>query len=325
MKHAFRLLTVLAACAAAGPVAAAALEFPSTAIQTASSSETFGSQRVPITGYENGQMQSVWAEGAIQQQAWQMALGGQTTLQILAPLRDQLSEAGYEIIFECAANDCGGFDFRYALDLLPEPDMHVDLGDYRFIAAQRATDTRPEYITVVVSRTDAHGFVHVTQVGEDALPVQNTIVTATKSPPAIAELVDPEKLAGTVVPQALPDLLAAEGRAVLEDLSFQTGSSRLEDAEFASLNSLAEYLNAGTERQVVLVGHTDAEGTLDNNIRLSKARANAVRTYLVETLGVARNQVVAEGVGYLVPLTTNQTEEGRTANRRVEVIVTSME
>ena len=89
-----------------------------------------------------------------------MALGGQTTLQILAPLRDQLSEAGYEIIFECAANDCGGVDFRYALDLLPEPDMHVDLGDYRFVAAQRATDTRPEYITVVVSRTDAHGFVH---------------------------------------------------------------------------------------------------------------------------------------------------------------------
>jgi OOP family OmpA-OmpF porin len=304
------------------------LEFPSTAIRAATETESFGSQRLPITGYDGGAMQTIWAEGAIRKDAWQMVTGQQTTLQILVPLRDQLAVAGYDVIFECADTDCGGFDFRYALPVLPEPDMHVDLGDFRYLAAQRSEGADPEYLTLLVSRSAERGFIQVTTVGGQ-LPAVEELATATKSPfpnsdPSSGPVLDDDATAALPVEVEalpLPDILEAKGRAVLRDLSFRTGSSELDEAEFGSLLTLATYLKAQPDRAVVLVGHTDAEGALESNIALSRRRADAVRARLVTQLGVPSVQVVAEGVGYLSPLTSNQTEAGRSANRRVEVIL----
>jgi OOP family OmpA-OmpF porin len=72
------------------------------------------------------------------------------------------------------------------------------------------------------------------------------------------------------------------------------------------------------------VGHTDAQGGLETNIRLSRARAQAVRRYLIEELDVAPAQVEAEGIGYLAPRESNATPEGREANRRVEVVIATL-
>jgi len=71
------------------------------------------------------------------------------------------------------------------------------------------------------------------------------------------------------------------------------------------------------------VGHTDAEGSLDGNIALSRRRAASVLERLVTAYQVDRRQMEAQGMGYLAPIASNLTEEGREANRRVEVIVTS--
>ena len=73
--------------------------------------------------------------------------------------------------------------------------------------------------------------------------------------------------------------------------------------------------------RVALVGHTDAQGSLDANIALSKRRAQAVADRLVAGHGVARAQLQAEGMGWLAPVATNLTPEGREANRRVEAVV----
>ncbi len=117
------------------------------------------------------------------------------------------------------------------------------------------------------------------------------------------------------------------GYAVLSDLVFQTGSSALGEADFPpSLTELAGYLAANPTKRVTLVGHTDAVGSLDNNIALSRKRAGgSVRQTLIDRYGVPANQVAADGgVGFLSPpIASNQTEEGREANRRVEVILTT--
>ncbi len=75
--------------------------------------------------------------------------------------------------------------------------------------------------------------------------------------------------------------------------------------------------------RAALVGHTDASGSLAANIALSERRAEAVAEVLVSTHGADSNRVAAKGVGFLAPRATNQTEDGRQKNRRVEVIVTS--
>jgi outer membrane protein OmpA-like peptidoglycan-associated protein len=76
---------------------------------------------------------------------------------------------------------------------------------------------------------------------------------------------------------------------------------------------------------VALVGHTDTSGGLETNIVISRRRAEQVRSVLLGQYDVPREQVTAEGVGYLSPRASNLTEAGQQANRRVEVVVTKTE
>lgn len=299
-----RLAALIVSTATAGHTLG--LDFPSTARRTAAETEPYGSSRVAVTEWQPGGPQTIWAEGEIHREAWQMDAGGLTTLQILVPLRDQLASAGFEPVFECEAHTCGGFDFRYAADLLPEPAMHVNLGDFRYLAAQRMRADRADYVTLFVSRAGERGFVHLTTIGA-------TEPSAT-APPASG--FGPLAATGD-----LAQALTQTGHAVLDDLQFETGSARLASGRFASLASLAEWLDANRGVDVVLVGHTDAEGGLPGNVALSRARAEAVRARLIDEHGVAADRVRAEGVGYLAPLDTNSTPGGRERNRRVEVVL----
>jgi OOP family OmpA-OmpF porin len=113
------------------------------------------------------------------------------------------------------------------------------------------------------------------------------------------------------------------GTAVLDDLDFASGAASLQGDDYASLSAVAAWLEANPDGTIALVGHTDASGSLAANIALSERRAEAVAEALVDRYGVDRDRVVARGVGFLAPRATNQTEEGRQKNRRVEVVVTS--
>ena len=309
-----RLSLILAAALCPLSAPAMTLEFPGAATRVAEEVAPLSSYALAVTPWRESGLGTVTAEGALLQQAWQIQTDGLTTLQILKPLRDQLTKAGYEPVFECEDDACGGFDFRYATDVLPEPEMHVNLGDFRYFAARSTGAETPEYVSLLVSRSSTRGYVQLVHVGPASAlrPAEQT--ASTKSPDPAAPLAGEASLA---------DRLELQGHAVLEDLSFATGSSQLDSAEFASLEALAAYLRDNPERRVVLVGHTDAEGALDGNIALSKRRAQAVADVLVDSLGTDPGQVGAEGVGYLAPLASNLTDDGREKNRRVEVILTS--
>lgn len=276
--------------------------------------EELGSYDVPTGPWADGAVETVTAEGRVTQTVWKLPANRLTTLQILMPLREQLAEQGYQISFECEDTACGGFDFRFATTVAPEPDMHVDLGDYRFLSAVRDNDGESEAISLLVSRSVSKGFVQVMHV--EPVNIENVELTVSSSSP------DPDILpfvAETDLSLALED----SGFVVLEDVSFDTGSAVLQDQMVKTLTDLADYLNAYPERKVALVGHTDAEGSLDGNINLSKLRAESVMQALVADHGVAVAQLSAEGMGYLSPRASNLTDEGRALNRRVEVILTS--
>ena len=69
-----------------------------------------------------------------------------------------------------------------------------------------------------------------------------------------------------------------------------------------------------------MVGHTDNQGGLDYNMDLSRRRAGAVVAALTEQHGIAADRLRPAGVGPLAPAATNDTEEGRSLNRRVELV-----
>lgn len=303
-------LLVLAAPAAR----AVTLELPANAALTAEEVEPLGRYAMPTGAWQSSGMPVLAGEGQVIRQAWEIRAPGLSSFEILRPLRDQLTEEGYEIVYLCATDACGGFDFRLNAGVMPAPAMHVNLADFRYLAARRTdAEGRTELVSLIVSRSADAGHVQVTRVGP-AEPAQ-AVAAATGA-----------RLRPEVVGQGTGDLatdLEANGRVVLTDLSFETGSAQLAEGRYASLEDLAAYLRANPDRTVALVGHTDSVGSLEANIALSRRRAASVLERLVSEHGIPRRQLEAEGMGYLAPIASNLTEEGREANRRVEVIITS--
>jgi len=258
-------------------------------------------------------------EGAIERQVFQVPGGTRTPTQLVSGLRSFLKDEGYNEDFSCSAGACGGFDFRFDLDILGEPDMHVDLGDFLYILLSRDPDQGdPHWVSIVASRTSEAGFIHLTTVSAieesiDALPIEEAASAPTGPPTQLAEDND------------IVLALTTNGRAVLGDLEFGSGSSTLAGGPYASLDALADWLIDNPTARIVLVGHTDAVGSLETNTRLSQARANSVANYLAEELGIDRSQMQSAGAGFLAPMASNLIEDGRAANRRVEAVLLSLD
>ena len=271
-----------------------------------------GSYAMPVGPFGEAGLPTRILEGAVSQQAWRVDAQGASTLALMVPLRDQVLAMGYEPVLDCESLACGGFDFRFGTDVMSPPDLFVDLGDFRFFAASRMGDDGEEAISLMISRSGTAGFVQIVRVGPHAeFPAVATVSPVSPAVPLPGTQSD----FGTTLDQS--------GHIILSDLTFETGSAQLGAGPYASLRALAAYLADNPDRRVALVGHTDAEGSLDANIALSRRRAASVVERLVSELGVRRAQLDAQGMGYLAPVATNLTAEGRDANRRVEVIVTS--
>lgn len=306
-----RRLVLFLALFAPAAEAAPTLSLPPSAMQTAEDRSAMGSHALPVGPWKDGHMETVRTEGEVTQTAWRIRDPDVTTMGLLATLREQLVREGFEILFECETDACGGFDFRFAMPVLPEPEMHVDLGDFRFLSARRETGGAPDHVSLLVSRSSDSGYVQMTRIGA-ALDRPLPIAAAEFSPRE-----------ATPAPGTLGDQLMARGKVVLDDLRFASGAVELGEGEFPSLAALAAFLNANPDKTVALVGHTDAEGPLAANVAVSRKRAQSVMARLVAAYGADPAQLSADGVGFLSPIASNLTPEGRTQNRRVEAMVTS--
>ncbi len=290
------------------------LKFPEGAQQRFDQSEISATYLLPVGPYADGKIDTVPTEGAVERQVWRTAAARVMTLDLISPIREQLKQQGYTVLYECDTRECGGFDFRFQADVIAEPYMHVDLGDFRYLAAQKGAPADEDFVSVLVSCSSDRGFIQVTHIGEPTL-VEDQVAMSSKQAGLTTAIMDESDIGGQ---------LSASGSAVLEGLVFPKGSSTLSGDVAGSLQALSAYLNDNPGSKVVLVGHTDAEGSLEGNIALSKKRAASVMESLVATFGVDADQVSAEGVGFLAPRATNATEAGRERNRRVEVVLTQL-
>lgn len=301
-----RVPLVILAVLTAIPAAALELPFPAPAELMAEVDEAGASVMLATGNWTEGGLPQSAVEGDALQRSWRIE-GDFTSLAVMGAVRGAVEAAGFEILHQCAARECGGFDFRYAIPLLPEPFMHVDLGDYRYLSARKGKAG----LAVMVSRSAAAVHVELTEVSKAASPLLAPVTNAMPTPPAVS----PSGGIGAALQQ--------DGRVVMEDLAFASGAGGLLPGDYPSLAALADWLKANPEARIVLVGHTDASGGLAGNVALSQQRATSVRAALLALPGVQPGQVTAEGVGYLAPRASNQTEEGRQKNRRVEAIVAS--
>ena len=107
---------------------------------------------------------------------------------------------------------------------------------------------------------------------------------------------------------------------VFDNLNFETGGTTLTPASGATVTDLTKVLNAYPAAQVKLVGFTDTTGDPAANTALSESRAKAVADLLTRG-GVAASRISTQGMGSANPVASNDTEEGRARNRRIELTV----
>ncbi len=290
--------------------------FPGRATLMAENSAALASHSLPTGPFQNGVLAVENFDAPIARSAFRIE-GGEalTTAVILSAVKPQLAEAGFDVVYECSAAQCGGFDFRFALDLLPEPEMHVDIGDFRYVLARRAGG---DVLAVVISRSPSYGFVHLTRLGDFATQAPK-LTEATKSPLIFTPKVTLPAAAQTQTAPDFATLLANGAEVVLDGVVFDPSKASLKGAESESVAALAAWLQSTPAAAIILTGHTDTSGNPQANLTLSSARAQSLRDWLVAQYGIDPARIDTIGRGDTAPIASNDTGEGRAQNRRVTV------
>ncbi|PSQ97537.1 MAG: hypothetical protein BRD55_01300 [Bacteroidetes bacterium SW_9_63_38] len=114
--------------------------------------------------------------------------------------------------------------------------------------------------------------------------------------------------------------LQEEGRVAVQDIQFDTGKATLKSSSTETLKTVASLLTEHPDINLIIEGHTDNTGKFKANMQLSRERARAVKTTLVQDHGIDKGRLKTAGLGSTQPATSNDSEEGRAENRRVELV-----
>ncbi|MGQ9571388.1 MAG: OmpA family protein [Thermodesulfovibrionales bacterium] len=135
-------------------------------------------------------------------------------------------------------------------------------------------------------------------------------------------IVEKEAMAQEVVADAksLMSDIQAKGSASVYGIYFDFDKADIKPESEPAIKEIAKLLQENKGLKLYVVGHTDNVGNIDYNMKLSKARADAVMKELVTKYKVSAQRLKSYGVGSLAPVASNKTEDGRAKNRRVELV-----
>ncbi|MGD2074337.1 MAG: OmpA family protein [Gammaproteobacteria bacterium] len=102
---------------------------------------------------------------------------------------------------------------------------------------------------------------------------------------------------------------------------FPSGGSKIEAENFTLMNKIIQAVKTFPDASIEISGHTDSTGSAQVNKQLSQRRAENVARFLVEVGGISPSRIIATGYGRERPVASNETPEGRAANRRVEILI----
>jgi len=221
---------------------------------------------------------------------------GKSALEVFRNYELGLKNGGFQELFTCAKT-CGDSPPSGAA-----PIINDAFGNY-------GEDTR--YLAAKLAR--AEGDVYVALWVYDSGFDIKTFLTVVEAKPMETGLV-------TVNAAALASDITKMGHASVYGIYFDTGKADVKPESDAALAEIAKLLQQDPSLKLYVVGHTDNVGTLASNMDLSRRRATAVTQVLVTKHGVAAARLSPQGDGPTAPVASNDSEEGRAKNRRVELV-----
>jgi len=140
----------------------------------------------------------------------------------------------------------------------------------------------------------------------------STIAILGTKPPAPEPLKEPPKV----------ELSATEIK-INDKVQFALNSAEILEVSHGLLDEVGQMISGHPELKVIEVGgHASADGDDAHNLKLSDKRAKAVMKYLTDKAGIEKTRLTAKGYGETAPIASNDTEEGKEKNRRVEFVIT---
>ena len=224
------------------------------------------------------------------------APSSRSALEIYRNYDAALQKAGFQTLFSCGPKVCGDAPPGGAF---PLEDAFGNYSDQtRYLAAKLSQPQGNVYVALWVydSGFDIKQFIAIVE----SKPMESGLVS-----------VNAEALGGDI---------HRNGHAAVYGIYFDTGKAEVKPESDAALKGIANLLQQDPQLKLYVVGHTDNQGALDSNLELSKRRADAVLTILTTKYGVAADKLHALGDGPSAPVASNDTEEGRSRNRRVELV-----
>jgi outer membrane protein OmpA-like peptidoglycan-associated protein len=169
------------------------------------------------------------------------------------------------------------------------PPEHDDARRDALQALVADRDQIDQYARLGIPLRLSFGMYH----GAAVMPVLNAAIASYQAPPAVV---------------------------TLDSMSlFDSGKARLKPGSTRAMIDAVEMIRAAPDKRIVVAGYTDNVGNADSNLKLSIARAGAVRDWLVEASGISVTQFAIQGYGDTRPIADNETDAGRAKNRRVEI------
>jgi OmpA-OmpF porin, OOP family len=248
-------------------------------------------------------------------------------LEVLRNYEDVVKAAGGEILFTCKADGCGGDPHKssaggggnsslmqYFIVTVKDPYLsngacaqQERIDDQRFFTAKIPQSAGDTYVTVHTYKLSDEGYCKAFN--------DRTI--------AVVHILEPkarEQKMVVIKADEMARSLESTGHIALYGIFFDTDKSDLKSESTPTLTEIAQLLKTHPRLAVLVVGHTDNQGAYDSNLDLSRRRADAVVKSLVANHGVDARLLRGAGVGMVAPAASNETEEGRAKNRRVEIV-----
>ena len=231
-------------------------------------------------------------------------------LEVLRNYEDAVKAAGGQILFTCKGEGCGGDPNRSSAGGGGESSLMMyfvvekQLKDASFsngacAQAENIDDQRFFTARIPQGSGDAYVTVHTYKIND-----QDYCKAFNDRTVALVHILEPR----------------AREQKMVTVKADEMARTDLKPESTPTLNEIAQMMKTNPKLAILVVGHTDKQGAYEYNIDLSRRRADAVVKSLAASHGVDPKRLRGAGVGMLAPAASNDTEEGRAKNRRVEIV-----
>lgn len=233
-----------------------------------------------------------------------LAPAGRSGVEVFRNYQRELAGRGFETLF-VAEEDATGYRFCNRYQGIYSQIFEYNDRNCRYLVARKGGITAAIFVTEFqdgmsgrLSPVKGQPLVQVDVIEDKAMDQRMVTVSA-------------EKMASSI---------SDTGRIALYGILFDFDKTEVKPESAPTIAQMAKLLKGEPGLKLMVVGHTDNAGGWDYNLNLSKRRAAAVVRVLVEQHGIESARLMPMGAGFMAPVASNRSEEGRAKNRRVELV-----